>query len=359
MDTTDKFIKFNESGRCHHCLEYDEMEKKWNLPELVKNKKIDELFEKIKQKGQGQQYDCIVGLSGGVDSSYVAYLAKQYGLRPLCVHLDNGWNSELAVANIHNIVKTNGFDLYTHVIDWEEFKDLQRSFFKANVIDIEVLSDHAIFGVIMQLAKKYKIKSILSGANISTEHIMPRSWVHRKQDLTNIKDIQSKFGKVKIKSFPQVSTLSHVFSMYVLQYKVYKPLNYIDYNKSEVKKFLIEKMGWRDYGGKHHESLFTKFYQAHILPVKFNVDKRKAHLSTLVASKQISRDQALEELKKPIYKAEELGPDFEFVCKKLEFSKDEMDAYLKAAPVSHYAYKSDQWIYDILSWVQKKFNLTK
>jgi N-acetyl sugar amidotransferase len=359
MDSTDQFINFDSNGRCNHCNDYDAMNKSWSLDSLISNNEIEKLFNKIKTRGKGQQYDCIVGLSGGVDSSYIALLAKEYGLRPLCVHLDNGWNSELAVANIHNIVKINGFDLYTHVIDWEEFKDLQRSFFKANVVDIEVLSDHAIFGVIMQLAKKYNIKSILSGANISTEYIMPRSWVHRKQDLTNIKDIQKKFGTVKIKSFPQVSTLNHVLSMYVLGYKVYKPLNYLRYNKDQVKKVLTEKLGWRDYGGKHHESIFTKFYQAHILPTKFNIDKRKAHQSTLICSKQTTRDAALEELKKPLYNPNELPLDFEFVCKKLEFSETEMNSYLRSPPVPHSFYKSDQWIYDILSFIQKTFKLSK
>lgn len=359
MDTTDHFIRFNQNGVCNHCIDYEQMKLNWNLKQLVSDKAIDKLFNTIKEKGKNNQYDCIVGLSGGVDSSYIAYLAKQYGLRPLCVHLDNGWNSELAVANIHSIVDKLGFDLYTHVIDWEEFKDLQRSFFKANVVDIEVLSDHAIFGVIMQLAKKYNVKSILSGANISTEFIMPRSWVHRKQDLTNIKDIQKKFGTVKLKSFPQVSTLNHVFSMYALKYKVYKPLNLIEYNKQQVKQLLQDKLGWRDYGGKHHESLFTKFYQAHILPTKFNIDKRKAHLSTLICSQQTTRDQALEELAKPLYKPTELVQDFEFVCKKLDFSKNEMDIYLKTPPRSHFDFKSDQWIFDILSWVQKKLNIAK
>ena len=359
MDQTDKLINFDVNGVCNHCRDYDQMNKNWNLPTLIQNNEIEKLFAKIKKQGQRQQYDCIVGLSGGVDSSYIAYLAKQHGLRPLCVHLDNSWNSELAVANIHSIVQTLGFDLYTHVIDWEEFKDLQRSFFKANVVDIEVLSDHAIFGVIMQLARKYKVKSILSGANIATEYIMPRSWVHRKQDLANIKDIQKKYGTNKIKSFPQVSTLSHIFSMYVLKYKVYKPLNYIAYNKENVKKILQEKLGWRDYGGKHHESVFTKFYQAHILPKKFNIDKRKAHLSTLICSGQISRSQSLTELEKPLYNPNELLQDYEFVCKKLDFKKEEMENYLNSPPRSHYDFKSDQWLFDILSWFQKKFNIAK
>lgn len=354
MDKTDQNIVFNDDGVCNHCFSYSEMNAQWNLTEHIANKDLERLFSQIKSQGKNKKYDCIIGLSGGVDSSYIAYLAQLHGLRPLCVHLDNGWNSELAVANIHSIVNKLGFDLYTHVIDWEEFQDLQRSFFKANVIDIEVLSDHAIFGVIMQLAKKYGVKSILSGANISTEYIMPKSWVHRKSDLSNILDIQKKFGTLKLKSFPQVSTLSHVISMYILGYKVHKPLNLINYNKRHVKSILQEKLGWRDYGGKHYESIFTKFYQAHILPVKFKVDKRKAHLSTLICSGQITREAALSELALPLYSPTELTQDFEFVCKKLNFSPTEMHDYLKTPPRSHYDFKSDQWIYNLLSWVQKK-----
>lgn len=355
MDTTDPQITFNSEGVCSHCLEYEKIEATWNLPELIKNHALEKQMEMIRTAGEGKDYDCIIGLSGGVDSSYVAYLAHKYKLRPLCVHLDNGWNSELAVANIHRIVEQFKFELYTHVINWEEFKDLQRSFFKANVVDIEVLSDHAIFGVIMQLAKKFKVKYILSGANYSTESILPKSWVHRKQDLANIRDIQNHFGTRPMETFPQVSTLSHVISMYLMGFKVLKPLNLIDYRKKEVKKFLIEEMGWRDYGGKHYESVFTKFYQAHILPTKFNIDKRKAHLSSLICSHQMTREDAFEELKAPLYSAKDLQNDMEFVCKKLGFTITEMEAYLKSPAISHYSYKSDQWIFDALNSIRKVF----
>ena len=348
MDTTDKFITFDEQGVCSHCHAYETIVKEWDLDNLIKNKKFESTIQKIKEDGTGKDFDCIVGLSGGVDSSYIAWLCKKNGLRPLCVHLDNGWNSELAVANIHSIVDRLGFDLYTHVIDWEEFKDLQRSFFKANVVDIELLSDHAIFGVIMDLAKKHNIKYILSGANIATEAIMPKSWVHRKQDLANIKSIQKQFGTRKIKSFPQVSTIEHVCSMYVLGYSVLKPLNKIEYNKKAAKEILIKELGWRDYGGKHYESIFTKFYQAYILPNKFNIDKRKAHLSTLINSNQMTKEEALEELKKPLYNNQDLESDTEYVCKKLGFTRQEFQDYMKAPARSHYEFDSDQWIFDLL-----------
>ncbi len=354
MDTSDPNISFDETGVCSHCHDFDNIKKQWNLEYHLQNKTLEKTFAEIKQKGVGQDFDCVMGLSGGVDSSYIALLAHQYGLRPLCVHLDNGWNSELATANIHHVVSELKFELYTHVIDWEEFKDLQRSYFKANVVDIEALSDHAIFGVILQLARQYKIKYILSGANIATEAVMPKAWVHRKSDLRNIKDIQKKFGTKKIKSFPQVSTLKHVFFMFGMGYKVLKPLNWISYNKQETKDLLKKELGWRDYGGKHFESLFTKFYQAHILPTKFGIDKRKAHFSTLINSGQMSREEALAALEKPLYSAQELETDTEYVCKKLGFTRQEFAEYLTTAPKSHYDFASDQKVFDVLNWVRQR-----
>lgn len=352
MDTSDPKITFNAEGVCNHCHAYDWTRASWPLDQYLKENKLTNVFEEIKKKQKNKKYDCIIGLSGGVDSSYIALLAKEHGLRPLCIHLDNGWNSELATHNIHSIVEKLGFDLFTHVIDWEEFRELQRSFFKAGVIDIELLTDHAIFGVIIELAQKYGIKYILSGANIATESIMPKAWVHRKQDLVNIRDIFSKFGQGKLKTFPQVSTLKHVFLMYGLGYKVIKPLNYINFNKAEAKRALIEKLDWRDYGGKHYESVFTKFYQAHILPTKFHVDKRRAHLSSLINSGQITREQALKELEKPLYDPKELKEDMEFVLKKLNFTQEEFNKYISTPPVSHLAYKSDQKIYDFMRTAQ-------
>ena len=357
MDTTDPQITFDEKGVCSHCRSYEKTVQAWNLKSHLENKTLDKVFSEIKQKGQGQDFDCIMGLSGGVDSSYIAWMAKEKGLRPLCVHLDNGWNSELATANIHNIVSKLGFELYTHVIDWQEFKDLQRSYFKAHVVDIEALSDHAIFGVILKLARQHKLKYILSGANIATEAIMPSAWVHRKSDLKNIEDIQKKFGTRKLKSFPRVSTLEHVFFMFGMGYKVLKPLNWIEYNKKAAKELLIKELDWRDYGGKHYESLFTKFYQAHILPTKFNIDKRKAHLSTLINSGQISRAEALEELKKPLYPPQELEADTEYVCKKLGFSRQEFADYLKSSPRSHYEFASDQKLFDFMNWFRQALQL--
>lgn len=355
MDTTDPEISFDSAGVCNHCLSYAEMKPSWDLPRHVAGNSLAKLMAKIRDGRGNKKYDSLIGLSGGVDSSYVALLAKRHGLKPLCVHLDNGWNSELATDNIHRIVEKCGFDLYTHVIDWEEFRSLQRAFFKAGVIDLEVLSDHAIFGVIVQLARQHGIKHILSGANISTEFVMPKAWVHRKQDLKNIRGINRRFGEVKLRTFPQVSTLKHVAFMYGLGHKVYKPLNLIDFNKQQAKAELKEQLGWRDYGGKHYESIFTKFYQAYILPMKFKVDKRRAHLSSLVLSGQMTREAALSELALPIYPAGEFEADREYILKKLGFTLEWFNEYLNSPGVSHHDYGSDQRLYNFLSWAQRRF----
>lgn len=356
MDTTDTEIYFDSNGICNHCIDYDHYYRNWLAEEHLRKNSLEKLFTKIKTSSKIGKYDSIIGLSGGVDSSYIALLAKRYGLNPLCVHLDNGWNSELATDNIHKIVQTCNFDLYTHVIEWDEFRELQRAFFMANVIDLELLSDHAIFGVILSLAKKHNIKFILSGANFSTEFIMPKSWVHRKQDLRNIRDICNKFSDVKIKSFPQVSTFSHAFSMFILGYKVIKPLNLIEFNKESAKLELKEKLGWRDYGGKHYESIFTKFYQAYILPTKFNIDKRKPHLSTLINSNQISREEAFLKLEEPLYNPRDLENDTDFVLKKLGFTKEWFKQYQKTPATPHLNYKSDQFIYNILLKIKNFLN---
>lgn len=354
MDRSDPEISFDAQGLCSHCQAYDKTKASWNLQGHLHEKTLEKTFQRLRAQGQDKEWDCIMGLSGGVDSSYIALLAHKHGLRPLCVHLDNGWNSELATANIHNIVSRLKFELHTHVIDWEEFKDLQRSYFKAGVVDIEALSDHAIFAVILHLARQYKIHGILNGANIATEAILPKAWVHRKSDLKNIKSIQKKYGTRPLKSFPQASTFEHIFFMFGLGYKVYKPLNWIEYNKDAAKEELKQQLGWRDYGGKHYESIFTKFYQAHILPTKFHIDKRRAHLSTLINSGQMTREDALRELQKPLYDSQELVADTEYVCKKLGFSREEFEIYLKTPPRSHYEFASDQKLFDVLNWFRQK-----
>tara|TARA_B100000809_G_scaffold249578_1_gene281086 strand:+ start:10068 stop:11177 length:1110 start_codon:yes stop_codon:yes gene_type:complete len=331
----DPNITFDENGVSNYYHDYYLLEKT-----LVKKGKegidfFNNKIEEIKAAGKGKDYDCILGISGGVDSSYLAYLAKENNLRPLVVHFDNGWNSELAVKNIESIVTKLNFDLYTYVINWEEFKDIQLAYLHASVIDIEAITDHAIAATLFKLAAKHKIKYSLNGYNIVTEGILPKAWIFNKLDATNIKDIHSKYGKIKLKSFPFYGSWKKRYYDIALRLESVPLLNYIDYNKDEVKEVLINKLGWKDYGGKHYESVWTRFYQGYILPSKFKVDKRKAHLSTLICSGQITKEEALNELKAPINDAFQLKVDTEFVLKKLNLSVEEFDQIMKSPVKQH------------------------
>lgn len=345
MDTTDQGISFDENGICNHCKGYAKVALQNLLPKEAASTALAGIVDKIKRDGSKNDYDCIIGLSGGIDSSYLALQAKKLGLRPLAVHFDNGWNSEVSVKNIENIVKKLGFDLHTYVIDWGEFKDLQRSFFKASVVDIEVLTDNAIFTSLYQIARKYKIKYSLEGHNVVTETIMGEGWNYWKFDLKNIKAIQKQFGTLKLKSFPTMGPWKRLF--YQLN-KVIEPvflLNYLNYNKNEAMQTLQKELDWKYYGGKHHESVFTKFYQAYVLPTKFNIDKRRAHLSNLICSGQLSRAEALAELEKELYPKAELARDKEYVTKKLCFTLEEFDEIMRQSPKSHLDYPSDWHMY--------------
>jgi N-acetyl sugar amidotransferase len=342
MDTSDPGISFNAEGVCNHCLSYDEAASKILLTEEEKKKQLTKIVAEIKEAGKDKEYDCIIGLSGGVDSSYLAYCVKELGLRPLAVHLDNGWNSELAVNNIENIVKILDIDLYTYVIDWEEFKDLQIAFLKASVVDMEMLTDSAIIVVIDRIAKEKNVSYFLSGSNFATENIMPESWFYSlKHDSLNIKAISKRFGSIKkLTSYPMFSFVEFWRYNYFNKVKTVPLLNYLPYNKAEAMKFLIEKLNWRDYGGKHWESKFTQFYQVYILPQKFGIDKRRAHLSSLIVSGQLSREKGLQLISEKIYDEKLLQEDKEYLLKKFELTESEFDQLLQAAPLPHTHYPS-------------------
>ncbi len=348
-------ITFNEVGVCNMCESYDEMSAKHILIDSKKKTELKKLVDEVKEQGKDLEYDCIIGLSGGVDSSFVAYEAKHLGLRPLIVHLDNGWNSELAVKNIENIVRKLGFDLYTHVINWNEFKDLQLSFFKASVVDIEVLTDHAITAILLKMASKHGIKYILSGENIVTEGRLPPNWVHFKNDLINIRDIHKKYGRVPIKTFPTLGIGKLFYYQKIIGISTIPLLDYIDYNKQKAKEIIMNELEWRDYGGKHYESVFTRFYQSYILPVKFHADKRKSHYSTLICSGQLTRNEALELMKLPIYDQLKLNEDKEYVIKKLGLTEKEFDEMMKQPIRQHTEFRSVINYYNKLSVLKKIF----
>ena len=344
MDESDKNIRFDEHGKCNHCLDSDHNLSRHIFSDEEVKKNLNDLFSKINKEKTNSKYDSIIGLSGGIDSTYVAYLAHQYGLNPLCIHLDNGWNSSTAIKNIKKVIDYTGYDLHTEVINWPEFRDLQRSFILSGVIDIEMLTDHAIFSTLCSKLKDFKIKSVLSGFNYNSEHGMPLLWIWSKLDFKNIKSIQNKFGTKKIKFFPHMNSIKWLLiQRFNLSGSFYHPLNLINYNRSEAKDILKKSFDWEDYGGKHYDSIFTKFYQSYILPKKFKVDKRKVYLSCKIRTKQITREDAFVLIKEPLYTELNLRKDKKFVLKKLGFTENEFNIIIKKNPVKHSFYKSDQY----------------
>ncbi len=344
MDTTATEITFDKEGVCSFCHEYDALAIKTVLRPLeVRKKELEKSVSEIKKTGKGKKYDCIIGLSGGVDSSYITLWAKETGLRPLVVHFDNGWNTELASKNIENAIKILGFDLYTYVINWDQFKDLQLAYLKASVIDIEVPTDQLIFAALFEVARKHKIKSVINGVNIVTEGILPNSWVYMdKLDIVNLTNIHKNFGTIPLKNFPKLGLTKQYINSMIYKMNSVAPLNLMDYDKTKVVERLVNELGWRDYGGKHHESVFTRFYQGYILPVKFRVDKRKAHLSSMIVSKQMTREDALKELALPTYDEQLQKEDLEYVIKKLNLTRNEFDKLMALKPVPHEKYGT-QW----------------
>lgn len=336
----DPDITFDENGICNYYYKYLAEASKPEYQEPLRSNILTSLISGIKSK-KGK-YNCIIGVSGGVDSTYLALFAKEQGLSPLLVHFDYGWNSELAVKNIENIVSKTGFDLYTYVMDWEEFSSLQRSYFRASVLDLDVPADHMIFGALFKTAKKFNITTILSGNNYRTENTLPKSWNYNKFDLINLIDIHKKFENTKLNHLPKLGLWQNAYYQLVLGVKNVNILNFLDYNKADVKKRIINELDWKDYGGKHHESIFTRFYQGYILPNKFNIDKRKAHLSDLIFSGQLTREEALNELNEPHYPIELMHSDFIFVAKKLKFSEEDFKAVLEQTNRKHETFKTDQ-----------------
>jgi N-acetyl sugar amidotransferase len=347
-------IEFNKEDVCSICSIYENLQSRTVFKGDNGKEKVDELILNVKNSAKNKKYDCIVGVSGGVDSSYVAYLVKEWNLRPLIIHVDNGWNSELAVKNIEQILGNLDYDLFTYVIDWEEMRDLQKSFINANVLDIDLPFDNAFMAILYRMAQKFGVKYILSGHNTVTEGWMPDNFTHYKLDTLNIKDIHQKFGTVKLKTFPLLGPLKFWYFNNVKKIQMVYPLDFIEYNKEEVKKLLIEKLGWRDYGGKHYENVYTKFYQGHILVKKFGIDKRVSHLSTLINSGQISREKALEEMKVSPYKLEDFEEDKTFFIKKLEMTEEEFEKYMNSPVVKHTNYKSYINVISKLSKIRRK-----
>jgi N-acetyl sugar amidotransferase len=355
MDTTDPLIEFDAAGVCSHCRAYDDMVAAIGGPD-ERSARLDALVKHLRRAGQGKDYDCIMGLSGGVDSSYLAwYVVTQLGLRPLVVHVDTGWNSELAVNNIQNIVQRLNLDMHTLVIDWDEMRDLQQAYFRSGVANLDVPQDHAFIASLYQEAKKYGIRDILNGGNIQTESILPNSWGYDASDARSLLAIHKEFGEHPLRTFPIYSNFKRFVQYpYIAKLKSHRPLEYIDYNKEKAKELLKSELGWRDYGGKHYESVFTKFFQSYYLPVKFGYDKRRAHLASLVVSGQISREQALEELTLPSFNPDEISQDKEYFAKKIGLSMNEFEYIMGEPPKSHADYDNSEALYTRLRTLKRR-----
>lgn len=354
MDTSAIDITFDSEGNCNYCSEFLNVLSTKHLSNKV-NERAN-FITKIKEEGKNKKYDCIVGVSGGVDSSYTLHLVKEQGLRPLAVHMDNGWNSELANNNIEKLIKRTGVDFYTHVIDWEEYKKLMNAFFDADVIDVELLYDNAMLAVNYQLAKKFGIKYILSGSNTTSEGMkMPPNWNWYKMDKKNIKNI-AKTKNVKIKTFPIISTINYLYYRLIKRIQWVPFLDFFEYDKTEAMDFLQKKYGYKPYPYKHYESVFTRFYQGYLLPEKFGVDKRKLHLSSLLCSGQMTREQAQKLMtKKPYPSKNDLEVDKEFFIKKIGWSPEKLYQYLKSEEIGHQEYGSEKNRFDFALRLYQKY----
>ncbi len=340
MDTTDPEIQFDEEGVCSHCRLYNDAKKKFLHDEKSAPGKLRQLIDEIKKSGKGKPYDCVIGVSGGIDSTYVAYKVHELGLRALAVHLDNGWDSELAVKNIENILKKLDIELHTVVLDWDEFKNLQVAFLKASVPDAEVPTDHAIMASLYHAAVENGLRYIISGSNFRTEFTMPRRWSHGHLDWRYIKSIHNRFGAGKLRSYPHTSLADFITYKWIKKIKIIRLLDYVPYVKDEIMQQMSSELGWKSYGAKHYESVYTRFFQGYMLPVKFNFDKRKAHFSTLITSGQMTRQEALEELRKPVYFNETLRDDLVFVPKKLGLEAQEFECLMQLPAKTFWHYPS-------------------
>ena len=357
VDSTVKGFHKTEKG-CNFCDEYFLREKKYNKTKKLSKSELNKLVEKIKKSSRNSKYDCIIGVSGGIDSSWTLVKAVEMGLKPLAVHMDNSWNSELCQNNIKNLIKTLGVDFITYVIEWDEYKALMNAFFEADVIDIELLYDNAFLSVDFSYCIKNKVKYMLSGENHATEGMpLPRDWNWFKLDAWNIRAIAKKYGNVKISSFPITGIRDFFYFRYFKRLNWISLLDYIGYDKNEALRILIEKYKYKPYPQKHWESLFTRFYQGYILPEKFKVDKRMFHLSNLILSNQITREEALKEFNKPAYPSKELlNNDINYFIRKMEWTRDKLDDYIKRIPVPHDQYKSSRKIFEVFT---KKMSFLK
>jgi len=355
MDTTDPEITFDEKGICNHCTEFLKRREEVRAMKKSGSEHLDEILQKIKNSGTNNKYDVLLGISGGVDSCYVGYLLKKRGIRTLLVHMDNGWNSDDATINIKSVAKNLGFDYQSYVLDWEEFRDIQLAFLKASVVEAETPTDIAIMGALHRIAAQEGIKYIISGGNLATEGILPKTWHYNAKDTKYFNHIQKTFGTKKARKFPAFGFQTETYYKLIKGIKIVYLLNYVDYNKSEALQILQQEIGWKNYGGKHHESRFTKFVQSYLLPKKFSLDYRKATLSSQICAGEITREKALEALDKPLYSEEDIEREKVYIAKKLRISKEELDEIIDLPGKYYNEYPNDEKRLEFIYKIYRKY----
>ncbi len=354
MDTSDPDIIFDEKGNCNHCEDYitrisqqtyiaGESEKQWGF-----------ILNRIKEKGKNNPYDCIVGISGGVDSCYTAHLCKEHGLRPLLIHMDNGWNTEISVKNVKTMVEKLGFDYVSYVLDWQEFREIQLAFLKSSIVDLEMPTDIAIPASIYKTAIKHNIKFILPGGNYTAEGVLPlQMGYHTYKDMKLYKHIVKKYSSTRLKTVPTFSILKEFYYKFVKGIKKAYPLNYIPFDKDKAREFLIENYDWENYGGKHHESKITAFWQSYAMPVKYNMDYRRTTFASQICSNQITREDALEQLKTPSYDEAKIKEDKKYIAKKYGITEEELKEYLSRPPKTYVDFPNNK---ELINFIYKTYN---
>ena len=358
MDTSDNDIFFDSEGICNHCKDFEKTISSPKLDKKIAAQQLKLLIEKVKSKGENKKYDCLVGISGGVDSCYTAYLCKKWGLKPLLIHMDNGWNSEIAVKNIKKIVDKLKLDYISYVLDWEEFRKIQLAFLKSSIVDLEMPTDIAIAASLYVIASKYGIKHIISGGNYSGEGILPLSWgYHVLKDEKLYRHIVKRHTTQKIKKTPIIGLKGEIYYKFIKRIKYLYPLNFTSYDKDNAREFLKEEFEWKDYGGKHHESKITGFWQSYAMPTKYNMDYRRATFSSQIISGQISRSEALNKLKIVSYDNKAIAKDKDYIAKKYGITVKEFDKYLSLSPKTYKDFPNNkaqiEWFYN---WYRKIFN---